>query len=203
VQELRSGLWTWTAPHPEWTEADGGTDGWGRVVRSYAYDSGACLVLVDPIAPPSLLEELVEAKDVAVILTVHWHERATNACVERFGAHVHAPAGSIERVDARASSYEPGDELPGGIVAYGTGHPREAVLWLPAHHALATGDVLLGGDTGPRLRPDDWTPEGSTPGELREALRPLLDLPLELLLLTHGDPVGGDARGALEAALGV
>lgn len=201
MQELHPGLWTWTAPHPEWTEGDGGAEGWERVVRSYAYDSGKCLVLVDPIAPPSLLEQLVEAKDVAVLLTVHWHERDAKACVERFGAHVHAPVGSLEHVEVRASPYEPGAELPGGVVAHGTGHPREAVLWLPAHHALVTGDVVLGRPTGPRLRPDDWTPEGSTPDGLREALRPLLDLPLELLLLTHGDPVAGDARGALQAAL--
>ena len=37
---------------------------------------------------------------------------------------------------------------------------------------------------------------------LRDGLRPLLDLPLELLLLTHGAPVLDDARAKLAAAIG-
>ena len=32
MQQLRPGLWTWTAPHPAWTEDEGGPDGWNRVV---------------------------------------------------------------------------------------------------------------------------------------------------------------------------
>ncbi len=54
---------------------EGDPEGWDRVVRSYAYDSGACLVLFDPLAPPSLLEGLVESKDVAVLLTEECHVR--------------------------------------------------------------------------------------------------------------------------------
>ena len=35
-----------------------------------------------------------------------------------------------------------------------------------------------------------------------EALRPLLDLPVERVLVTHGEPVLAGAREALAAALG-
>ena len=37
---------------------------------------------------------------------------------------------------------------------------------------------------------------------IRDGLRPLLDLPVELLLLTHGEPVRDDARAQLAAAIG-
>ncbi len=37
---------------------------------------------------------------------------------------------------------------------------------------------------------------------IRDGLRPLLDLPVELLLLTHGAPVLDDARAKLAAAIG-
>ena len=44
----------------------------------------------------------------------------------------------------------------------------------------------------------DWAREGMTADDIREGLRPLLDLPIELVLPTHGDPTG---RDALERAL--
>jgi hypothetical protein len=37
--------------------------------------------------------------------------------------------------------------------------------------------------------------------ELREALRPLLDLPVELVLVSHGEPVLEHGRAAIAAAL--
>jgi hypothetical protein len=43
MEQLRAGLWTWTAPHPEWHEQP--------VVRSYAVERGGVLVLIDPSEP--------------------------------------------------------------------------------------------------------------------------------------------------------
>jgi hypothetical protein len=37
--------------------------------------------------------------------------------------------------------------------------------------------------------------------ELRDALRPLLDLPVELVLVSHGEPVLAQGRDALAEAL--
>jgi len=188
VQELRPGLWTWTAPHPEWTESEGGPDGWERDVRSYAYDAGACLLLFDPMAPPTLLDNLVEAKDVAVLLTCKWHARSADDCVERFGAHVYP-------------GWERPADLPASVEARAAADPEEALFWIAAHGALVAGDVLLGRDHTIRVQPDSWIGEGRTPEGVRAALRPLLDLPVELVLPTHGDPVVEDAHAALRAAL--
>jgi hypothetical protein len=46
--------------------------------------------------------------------------------------------------------------------------------------------------------PDDWLPEGQTRADYRSWLLPLLALPVELVLPTHGDPGG---RDLLELAL--
>jgi glyoxylase-like metal-dependent hydrolase (beta-lactamase superfamily II) len=200
VQELRPGLWTWTAPHPDWTEDQGGPDGWERDVRSYVYDSGGCLVLIDPLEPPSLIEGLIESQDVAVLLTAQWHARSAAQCVERFGATVHAPEPGAEKLPFSAKPYRLADELPGGVVAQGAYYPEEIALWIPAHRALVVGDVVLGGERGVRIQ-RSWLPEGVSWETLLAGIRPLLDLPIELLLPTHGDPVVDEARETLRDAL--
>jgi hypothetical protein len=201
MQELRPGLWTWTAAHPDWTEDEGGPQGWDRVVRSYAYDSGPSLVLIDPLAPPSLLEGLVESKEVAVLLTEHCHVRSSADCVERFGATVHAMTDAVRRLSLPAQAFEQGDTLPGGVVAQLECYPFEAIFWIPAERAIVTGDALVGGELGLHVQPDSWLFDGTTPAAFRDRLRPLLDLPIELVLLTHGDPVLEEGREAVRAAL--
>jgi hypothetical protein len=182
MQQLRPGLWTWTAPHPAWSEADGGPDGWERNVRSYAYDAGGCLVLFDPIAPPSLLEGLIEGQEVSVLLTCEWHRRSTDECVERFGAHVYAPT----------------DELPSGVELQPTYYDAEVAYWIPQHAALVVGDVFTA--QGALKVQDTWLPPDTTAEQMRAGVRPLADLPVELLLVTHGEPIE-DAAAQLRAAL--
>jgi hypothetical protein len=179
MQELRPGLWTWTAPHPERREADD----WGPDVRSYAYDSGSHLVLFDPIAPPTLLEGMLEAQDVAVLLTAEWHRRSADECVERFGAHVYAP----------------GDKPPAGVDLLPTYYDEEVAYWIPTHRALVAGDSLFG-ENGFRVQ-DQWLPPNVTREQMHAGLQPLRELPVELVLVTHGDPVTEDAYETLRAAI--
>jgi hypothetical protein len=181
VQEVRPGLWTWTARHPDWSEKD--TE-WGPEVRSYAYDSGSCLVLFDPIAPPSLLEGLVESQEVSVLLTAAWHRRSADECAERFGAHVHTSA----------------DEPPADVERRATYYDEEVAYWLPRHGALVIGDSFT---AEPQLKwQDTWLPPDLTREQMHAGLLPLLELPVQLVLVTHGDPVLQDGREALRAALG-
>lgn len=200
MQELRPGLWTWTAAHPEWTDDQGRPEGWDRIVRSYAYDSGGCLVLFDPQSPPTLIEGLIESQDVAVVLTARWHARSAAECVERFGAKVYAPEPGAAELSFPVTPYRLGAELPGGVRAQVAYYPEEIVLWIPAHRALVAGDVLLGRPGGLVIQ-RSWLPDGISWERLVKGIRPVLDLPVELVLPTHGDPVAGDAHGALRAAL--
>ena len=201
MDELQPGLWTWTAPHPDWTPDQGGPDGWDRDVRSYAYDAGMSLVLVDPLSPPPAVSELAADRPVAVVLTCAWHQRSATDCVARYGAQVYAPDGFDERLEAPATAYAPGEQLPGDVVARPASYPQEAVLWIAAHGALVFGDALLGDGRGGVKIQESWLPEGTTRDEYREPLRALLELPVELVLPTHGDPVATGARDALARAL--
>jgi glyoxylase-like metal-dependent hydrolase (beta-lactamase superfamily II) len=99
-------------------------------------------------------------------------------------------------------AYRPGDRLPGGIEALPTARAAEVVFWIPQHRALVPGDVLLGGeDGGLRLCPPTWLPEASSVEKVAESLRPLLELPVERVLVSHGEPVLEDGGAALAAVL--
>jgi glyoxylase-like metal-dependent hydrolase (beta-lactamase superfamily II) len=76
------------------------------------------------------------------------------------------------------------------------------VFWIPEHGAVVPGDVLLGTDDGGlRLCPPTWLPEKATVEKVAESLRPLLDLPVERVLVSHGQPVLENAKDALATAL--
>ena len=75
------------------------------------------------------------------------------------------------------------------------------MYWLPDDRTLVTGDSLMGdGGGGITVCPDTWL-EGDAPEVLRRELRSLLELPIERVLVSHGDPVLEDGRAALERAL--
>jgi len=194
VNELRPGLWTWAAPHPTWTPEQGGPEGWEREVRSYALDAGDCLVLVDPLVEPSPVATLADRRPLVILLTCYWHRRSTAELVQ-------APATDLGELGVPALPYELGDDLPGDVEPYPGAYPNECTLWIRGHRALVAGDVFLGGERGFRVLPDSWLGDGVTSESVRESLRPLLELPLELLLLTHGDPVERDALGTMRRAL--
>jgi glyoxylase-like metal-dependent hydrolase (beta-lactamase superfamily II) len=75
------------------------------------------------------------------------------------------------------------------------------IWWLPEHGALVAGDLLLGAPNGVRVCPDSWLEAPATPASIRAAMRTLLDLPVERILVSHGEPVLEDGRTALVRAL--
>jgi hypothetical protein len=202
VEEIRPGLLRWTARHPDWTPEEGGAEGWDPEVASYAYAAPDALVLFDPIAPPwDALDPLVERLGPPhVLISVFWHTRDAPSVLERYeGARLWADSEQAEKIGERTTPtdwIDPGDELPGGVEAQ---RPRELVFWIPEHAALVAGDVLLGANGGVRMMPDSWL--GPRPRDVfRANMERLTELPIELLLLTHGQAVP-DGRAALRAAL--
>ena len=194
VAEIVPGLRRWSASHEEWNEE----------VGSVAVATADGLVLIDPIAPPAALE-----RPAHVLLTVYWHGRAAGGLG---AARVWAPRRSAGPLRTREISvtdpFRAGDALPGGIQAFQTPRVSEVAYWLPEHRALVVGDVLLGAGAKPnatadvlRLCPERWLGAG-THDDLRAMLRPLLDLPLERILVSHGDPVLTGGRQALADVLG-
>jgi glyoxylase-like metal-dependent hydrolase (beta-lactamase superfamily II) len=201
MEEIRPGLSTWTAPHPSWTPEEGGPEGWEQEVRSYALDAGDALVLFDPLVSASEVEEPAAGRPVVILLTCHWHRRSSAELVEALGAVVHAPATEVRDIGLPVTPFEVGEDLPGDVEPQPGGYSDECTLWIREHAALVTGDVFLAGERGFRVQPDSWLAEGLSHEELRERLQPLLELPVELLLPTHGHPILEDAHETLESAL--
>jgi glyoxylase-like metal-dependent hydrolase (beta-lactamase superfamily II) len=205
VAEIERGLWRWTGFHETWK------DNVGCVYCET--DDG--VVLVDPLVPPedserfwAALDRDVErvGDDVHVLLTVFWHVRSVGTVVERYGARTWVPTATRPAVTRRgvpvSDPFRPGDPLPGGLEAFRTARAAEVVYWLPQHRALVPGDVLIGdGEGGVRLCPESWLPATKSLADLAESLRPLLDLPVERILVSHGEPVLRGGKRALARAL--
>jgi hypothetical protein len=210
VRELRPGLWHWQAPHPDWDEEQ---SWWPELVSSYGIEVGDDFVLFDPLSVPDELRE----RATAVVLTAPYHERDAR----RLGVPVHTPPADtwqdwVEKfgVDPDQVRGMESDDLawlragqgeghfhgpgpwPFGIDAYAGREDNDLVLWLPSHNAIVTGDSLSGLDRGLGIQLGGRT--HVTRDEVAERLRPLLDLPVELVLPAHGEPTG---RDELERAL--
>jgi len=198
VQELRPGLWRWTASHPQWDHAEQ----WGPEVASVYAELPDAVVVVDPLIPDDEEERFWSALDrdvervgrpVHVLLTVHWHERSVAAVLERYHATLWRPE-------------EKGD-LPAGVqaeVVKGSDWV-EAMFFLEPHRALVVGDLFIEKDGYIELSVE-WFPKDEQQWA-RDELKPMLRerlaaLPVELVLVSHGAPVLVDGAAALERALG-
>jgi glyoxylase-like metal-dependent hydrolase (beta-lactamase superfamily II) len=201
MREVKSGVWHWEAPHPDWKP---GAE-WDQLVSSYAIDDGKRLLLFDPLAVPSEIEARAAGRETAIVLTDPWHERDARTVVERLGAPVFLPppdeggddASWLGEEGVEAHLFSAGDRLPIGVNASPGIFPNDHVLWIESHRALVTGDTLIDRGNGLEL-PVSWLPEGVQPEQILDALRPLLELPVEHVLATHGGPTD---RAALERAL--
>ena len=193
IEQVAPGLRRWTAFHDHWEEQ----------VASLALETDDGLVLIDPLEPPRELRPPEH-----VLLTVYWHARSTKDLEAR---RVWAPSRSAQPLRNRGvdvtDAFAAGDELPGGLDAFQTARVNEVVFWLPDQRAVAVGDVLLGAGAKPqatddplRLCPERWLGK-QTHADLRETLRPLLGLPVERVLVAHGEPVLRGGTRALERVL--
>jgi hypothetical protein len=199
LAELRPGLYRWEARHPD-ADPDPGPGSpadWGPDVGSVAYEAPDALVLVDPLVPsdrPDVqdpLDELARGRPVVILTTLAFHRRSRDELAARYGAST-----------SRAKR-----SLPAGVETVQISGAGETMVWLPEHRALVPGDRLLGDERGGlRVPPESWLrylSSGMRHPELREALQPLLDLPVEMVLTSHGQPVVAGGREAIARALNV
>jgi glyoxylase-like metal-dependent hydrolase (beta-lactamase superfamily II) len=197
IRDVAPGLWLWRIAHPDWTpDAE-----WEPLVASTFVASGGEVALLDPIAPPDdagdIWKRLDERPPTLVVVLKPDHVRDVDLFVRRYGIPAFGP-DVFYRGDVPETELEwigPGSELPGGLVALYDGRNRnETPLWLPEQRALVFADALTerGGELLVWGTP--WHEERVLP-----ALRALLELPFEHVIVSHGQPVHD--RGAFERAL--
>jgi hypothetical protein len=194
-RELRPGLWRWVIRHPEWQpgEAESAYD-WPPDVGSVAVLADEELLFIDPLVPADEVEGFWAFADglagqagrVSVLRTIEFHERSCEQVTERYGASRDDAIAAVELI-----------RPPGA---------GEALVWIPRFGALVPGDSLIGAEGGGlRLCPASWLEflgTGIGLDGLRRALaQALLGLPVEMVLVSHGDPVLEGGSDALAAAL--
>ena len=197
VHDVAPGLWFWRRGHPAWKP---GLQ-WSEEVTSTCVASGGEVALIDPLAPPHDATEAWERLDaspptMAVILKPD-HVRDVDLFVRRYGCRAFGPHWfwRDDIPEAELEGIQPGDELPGGLVALYDGRGRvETPLWLPEQRAVVFADGMTAPEGELLVWGTPWHEERVLP-----ALRALLDLPFEHVIVSHGAP--HHDRAAFERAL--
>ena len=201
MNEVAEGLWRWTMPHPEWRAGE-----FGAEVVSWAVATPDGIVLVDPlVSSDDAVDRLVP---VAIVVTIPYHARSAEALSERHGIPVYGHPATAKRFSDPSRFFvamDPSTPLPGGARCFSAGKPKryEQPVYFPTRRALAFGDAVVvnpAGELRVWVQDPDWKPEWYFERFL-PTLRPLLDLDVEHVLVTHGAPVLSGGAEALRHAL--
>ncbi len=197
MRDVTPGLWLWRQPHPDWEE---GSD-WEPEVASFVVESRGVVVALDPLAPPpsarDVWDRLGQRPPDAVAVLKPDHVRDVDLFVRWYGAEAHGPflfwRGDVPNTALRP--LRPGQELPGGLTAHDDGRGvMETPLYLPEQRALVFADGMTAPGGVLRVWAAPVLEQRTLP-----ALRALLALPFEHVLVSHGEPV--HAREDFVAAL--
>jgi glyoxylase-like metal-dependent hydrolase (beta-lactamase superfamily II) len=196
LRDVAPGLWIWRAEHPNWKPAFD----WPPVVTSTYVESGGERILIDPLVPAGDASELrarLDARPPTMVVVIKPdHVRGVDTYVRRYSARAFGPRlfWRNDIPNTELLPIEPGSQLPGGLVALYDGRGRgETPLWLPEHRTIVFADAMTERDGELRMW---WTPHMV---RAAPALRALLDLPFERVIVSHGEPVHD--RAAYERAL--
>lgn len=195
VHEIAPGLWRWTAPHPAWepNAAPDSPDDWEQFVGCVLYERPDAAVFIDPLLPADersfwkWADQRVAGRRAVVLTTLAPHRRSREEVSRRYGAST-----------SRAKR-----NLPAGVQPVVLRGAAETMFWLPEVRTLVPGDRILGADGGGlRLCPESWLYWVQVNrDELRSLLEPLLELPIERVLVSHGQPVLTNGASALRRCL--
>ncbi len=199
LRDLADGLWTWRTEHPGWKpDAD-----WQPVVTSTYVESGGERVILDPLAPPAGASELWKRLDehpptVGVVL-IPDHVRDIDLFVHRYGVRPFGPRlfWPDDVPKTKLEIIESDGKLPGGLIALYDGRGRlETPLWLPEQRVIVFGDALTERSGELRVWDSPWHEKRALP-----ALRALLEVPFEQVIISHCDREPVHTRRAYERAL--
>jgi hypothetical protein len=164
------------------------------MVGSVLYEQPDVVTLIDPLLPREQrdaflgwLDERIAGRPVSILTTIHWHRRDREELAERYSAQTQRAWNAV----------------PPGVKPQPLRGAGETLFWLPDPATLVAGDRLTAREgVGLRLCPQSWLHDVhvNRPG-LADLLAPLLELPIERVLVSHGEPVLHDGRAALAHAI--
>jgi len=162
-----------------------------REVGCVYYEADDATVLIDPLVPAGEedgffrhLDADVERRGLPVVIlpTAEWHRRSADELAARYDARIGGtPPDSIEEIPIEGA-----DE-------------RQVAYFIRPHAALVVAEVFAV-DIHGELRVCS-SPALARPEELEATLNRLMELPVERLLVSHGEPVLEDAKARMTEAL--
>jgi hypothetical protein len=202
LREIVPGIFHWTGKHP----------------RTHVHGSSYWLagpgVLIDPLVPGEegldwFAGDAAGGEPQAIVLSNRHHFRDSDRFRDRFGCEVHVPRSGLHEFGPErqpVEAYDPGDELPGGLLVHEVGAicPDDMALAQAEGRAIWFADGLVRGGPqhGGRLGfvSDSLMdePQQTKAGLLASFRRILDEAQFDHVLLAHGDPVIGDGRAQLE-----
>jgi hypothetical protein len=191
MDELLTGVWHWTATHPNT----------GSEVSSYWVRPSRAVI--DALLPDGGTEPFREEPPDRVLLSNRHHLRHAERFAEEFGSVIECSKPGLHEFEngPGVQGFDFGEEVAPGIEALEVGAicPDESALLIRDAGALSIADGIRHYD-GEMEFFADWLlgddPEGVKAG-LRESYRGLLDLDFDNLLFAHGDPLIGGGKEAL------
>jgi hypothetical protein len=187
---IAEGLWRWTVEHPNW-------ENWPHHEREACevgcvyYEAADATVLIDPLVPAGEEDDFFRHLDadverrglpVVILLTAAWHRRSADELAARYEARV-------------------GGALPDGVeeIAIEGADERQVAYFIRPHAALVVAEIFaVDIDGGLYVGP---SPALVRPEELEASLDRIMELPIERLLVSHGEPVLEGAKTRMAEAL--
>ena len=187
---VAEGLWRWTAEHPRWEQwPDHERE--AREVGCVYQEAEDATVLIDPLVPAGEEEAFFHHLDadvarrglpVVILLTADWHRRSADELAARYDARI-------------------GGALPEGVeeIPIEGADERQVAYFIRPHAALVVAEIFAADAAGElRVCP---SPALARPDELEASLDRIMELPVERLLVSHGEPVLTGAKTRMAEAL--
>jgi hypothetical protein len=200
MQEVLPGVFHWPAMHPRINIE----------VSSYWLEDGG--ILIDPLVPTDVgLQWFARrsARPAAILLSNRHHYRDSARFQDAFGCPAYCNRAGLHEFTRGepVEGFDPGDTLPGGLVAHEVGAlcPDESALHIPQSRAIVLADGVVRGGPQGQTGPLSFVPDTlmddppDTKRRLLDAYAELVqDLGFEHLLLAHGGALVGDGRAQLQ-----
>ena len=194
IVDVAPGLWVWRVEHPDYA----GDPEWEPTVNCTCVESRGEVALLDPLDGGDGVAERLDARPPTYIAILKPdHVRHVDAFAARYDVPAYGPV-LYWRDDVPELELEPitrGSELPGGLRGLWDGRGRaETPLYLPEQRALVFADAMTAPEGELRMWDSSEHERWALP-----AFEAMLELPFELVIVSHGEPVHD--RAAFERAL--